>query len=635
MDPTRPDDLSESGGARALRERLTASLHAFCSPEDGTELALDRDLRGFTDRQGRRFPIVEGVPLLIPRLDAFLRDHARVSRASGAPPPLLSGSIADIAAAVARGPVVGFALGFPITIRAVDDPRAESGREPGSLFEDPDGRVRLAGTDGSLAVSDLRAESRHFGHFDWRSIRAALRLEPPFQLLEEPFPDVIISNYFETVLFVAQEDVRRLTAGEPPRELGERSVPPADVLCTQNVPFLEWLFTTYALPVDAFAALDIGCGSGFLTRAAELAGARIPVGTDLRFQCLETQHVALGGGSSRLTLALADMFQWCYRSRAFAFVALRNNSAHAKAPRLDERFDRLHGRVTDALVDGGLGYLTAVTDGSRRLSTEGMANPHHRDLVESIERGGAEVLKLMRVGSCFGALFARPGERELARRTRVAARLQRRRAIDDVLVRGMRSPAALRSLFLAACDLASEVALACHHRRSSGVMIWGSGLLSYYVWRLLGINFPDLPVRAFVVPRVEPRPGDALQTMTAADALRAYPEIVCAVTDPELLGIAGAPAGPGPVPATAGWTVVPFVPAEEPVPGVDDALVAAVAEPGWTFRYVSGDQDESLPGPICATYLDGPLKALGGAAASPAFEESFRWSFPLGFRGVD
>jgi len=403
------------------------------------------------------------------------------------------------------------------------------------------------------------------------------------------------------------------------------------------VPWLKWLFDAWRLPVGSHATLDIGCSYGWMAAAMSVAGAATSIGTDIR----RPNHDAFRSTfpASTAVLAMADMFKWCYAPDRFAFISIRNNSAFCMAPQLDEKFVELGRNVRRSLTQGGLAYLSFLTNFSGMRSDDGFTNLPLADIIDYLHRTGLHIVKMMKLGGATAFLLCRPEDAAhfdgLQRTITHGQRFHALREYVEARVDGaVPAPRILRNLFLAAADMASEIALRWHICERATVCLFGRGILTYYVWRIMTVLYPHIPVGGFVV-ETNDEPS-VLHVVTDEEAGRIWGDNVLSIyLDTKhwvdvALGAATSSAPPCDLMFTSG-DFGPTLPSGEPsMHGVPTSGET------FTFHYCSGDHDVEVPPIIAGAYLTGLLRNLQEPCHedAAAFEERFFTTFPSGFEGV-
>ncbi len=587
-----------------LLDRLVPVLPYLLSPRDGSPLSLDRAEGVLVDGGGHRYPVVEGTPVLLPGLEALLAGHYELS-AAAPPHALYERPVAEVLRRLASGPVAAWFLGFPFEVHAAHALPGAAGA-PGTLFETAEGKPAIAVAGGAIAVDRFRSEFRGEAVETWRALRDALPVDPPFRLVERAMPSVDFSNWFEIL-----HALDRVPA-DPPGPIAPGR------LEETNLPFFRHLAAEFGLDLGAGACLDVGCNAGFLVSVFERLGARIPLGLDLRWEQVRG-FARRYPRTSRGVLALADLFEWSAPPGSCTLVAIRNNSAFCMTDAFDDRFVRFGRRLLEALAPGGLAHLSFVSDQSRVRSPQGFTNLPVDDVLRWAAEVGAAVLRLARLGSMTGFLLARPEDEAAHRERSRRPRAEQRRAAFDAY----RSGDALRVWFLAVSDFVSEIAQECLARGRPSVSLWGTGILGYHVWRLLGVSFPQIAVRGFAVAGRREGPS-AVLVLPAEEADLAWRDDTLRVLvdvhtyerrDPE---------------ASPYWTWRPEALLFDP------RGAAEAPEPPLEFHYLSGDHDLDLPADIAGWYLQGRLARLGPRTDPDAAIEFERLGedFPMRFRGV-
>src|SRR5262249_6355223 len=65
----------------------------------------------------------------------------------------------------------------------------------------------------------------------------------------------------------------------------------------------------------------------------------------------------------------------------------------------------------------------------------------------------------------------------------------------------------IRNMMLALSDCVSEIAQALWETKKMQVSLWGTGILGYYIWRLLNVYYPNVRVLGFVSPQPPTQAG--------------------------------------------------------------------------------------------------------------------------------
>jgi hypothetical protein len=621
-----PGGGSAEGGPRARGEFAEPSLRVvhppalhgwreaapfLISPRSGRPLRLTGCGHALID--GDEYSLEKGVVELTPRLPTRPRDPYSVSRRAGDTAPLLWKPWAEIAASLAREPLTAWLFGRPLVIRALGPvsaplPSAVASRLPvGTLFE-REGHLLLQTAEAVVELSSFEWHGGSPPFSAWPAMAAHLAVGPPFFLLGEPFPHPDMVTLCETLGTVAT----------PPEGVDKRIA-----RCAANVPWLRWLFAEMSPPIGRAACLDLGCGSGWLSAAMAMAGAGRVLATDIRCPDLGAFR-EIFPQAGEVALVRADMFEWCYAGGRFALIVLADNSAFAMTSRLDGPLVELLAGVRASLAPEGVCLLSYFTDFSTVPAACGFSNRPLAEVVDCIAASGLHVVKMMRLGSTLAFMLSRPEDAAVMdARCRRSSEAQRLTALGAYLRReGLPSARALRNMFLAVADLVSDIALAWHRSGRSRVGLVGSGILGYYVWRLMTVHFPHVPVGGFIVEAVGP--PSALNVLTAEAADEAWGDDVLRVwldTGHYAERALDRPARPAPRHdlSFAG----------------SDAAPLPVDDDGFAFRYLSGDHDESAPPAIASYYLSGLLHHLQPTRPDEAseFEARFFAAFPAGFEG--
>ncbi|AMG35792.1 class I SAM-dependent methyltransferase [Achromobacter xylosoxidans] len=536
-----------------------------------------------------------GVPILIPGLRELFDNHFQISAETG--------RALHIAA---DAPVIGYALGCKLVIEEIGD--AVTADHPAGALFDCNGRPAFVTADGPRLVSKLHLDMLGAQH-GWETIQKKLKGAPPYLLLDQQFPDHRFSTYYELLLFLGERTIDDLQCGT---ETHGHTVPVEQdgnhELTRLNCSYFRSIIDGFGLPLTAHPALEIGCGSGFLSRSIKEAGATEIIGTDLRLSgfCFETW------AEPGFTPGLANMFQWSYPENHFSLIAIRNNSAFAFARNLDAAFATFLKTCMKSLrQDGGI-YLTFLTDGSGGMSAKGFTNLQLSTLVTWLIEQGVYVLKMMRLGSMVGFWVSKNAS--LSDRIRRHTHNQRLRALQEY----MGSDSGQHDQTLAMADFASEIALNCYLRGVSTVALWGRGIISYQTWRMLGILYPDLAVR-FVVRR-DKLGSSVLEVLPSEQAPHGA---VNAIVDDCYYNARR-------VGFVERWKQARFL-AQSP-----DALrlFESDAEPSsHAYAFLSGDHDSTIAPELARVYFKGQL-AAGHGDHDAEFEAKMRYTFPVGFAGV-
>ena len=484
---------------------------------------------------------------MIPDLVHGLRNHNDVSRQHGVVPSAFESTHACLSA-LASAPLQCFFLGFRFIVHGA---RAVSVVAPpdlvaGSLYSD-DGRVLLVTGDGVLEIESMEFLRVSTPLRTWADMCDALTVRPPYLITVTSYESLVFSNYFELLLHLRKSAVHRIVDGRvgharPPSfdddDDSDRGSWCPDALTEPNIAFMTDLMTTYALDTTHEAVLDIGCGNGFLASAMERAGARHPIGTDLRIFGASFYR-RMNPHDQYTVLAVADMFHWCYAPKRYALIALRNNSALAKTRLLDARFSKLFADIAASLCDGGLLYGTVLTNDSGVFRELGFSNLPAQTFLTTMRESGLVAFRLMRLGSAFGFLAGRAEDAaRLKDRCRAHAHAKRRHLFTayeaqrfDLLPRD--EGKVLPGFFLVLADLVSEVALEIYSGQYSGVAFEGLGMLSYCCWRILSNCYPDIRIHGFISERERPPKPPFLEVLTDAQARNYWSDALRVLTDME------------------------------------------------------------------------------------------------------
>lgn len=603
--------------------RWDACGHLFRSPIDGSPLSHDAASNVLRDASGNGFPMADDVPVLMPHVEQFLKDHFAVSRRSGATHPWLLGSTAELLAKLRNEELITYVFGYRIIVSAAES--VISGpAEPGTLAEN-DGQPVIHTSDGAIRPLRMRLEWSSVRAESWHDIRIFLRLTPPYFLLSESFPSTDLVVLYEVLPWLGDAFAggARAISDATPQNLAKA---PGFVA---NVPYYRWLYDAYGLDTETGGAVDIGCGDGFLAAALEAAGMRHVIGTDLRRPSLAT-YVSQYPEAQRSLLGMADMFAWCYPPDAFSLINVRNNSAFAFATAFGGPFPAFARSMASSLRADGLAYLSSVTDGSASISPP-YTNRPVTEFLDLFSGNGLVPVKLMKLGSGTGFLLVRPENAGLADKVRAVSEGQRHRALRDYLAWSPGDATdALRNQFLAVADFASEIALTAYKSGKRTVTLWGEGILAYQTWRMLGVQHPHITVGGFVCAKKADAPS-AFNIVTPEQAERSWGEdqlrvdVDLAVYERILAGKGRASDRRSPDLTFFGATA-------------SEALAEGDAAAGpWSFNYLSGDQDQSLPAIAAGYYFTGYLRLLDtdADAASPReFEKRFRHAFPHGCTSI-
>jgi hypothetical protein len=612
-----------------LRRRWEHCGDLFRSPIDGSPLSLDPSLHWLRDTSGNVFPLVEGIPVLMPHVERLLKDHFEVTRRSGPTDPRLLGSTQELLESLQNEELVVYVFGYRMILSAAESVTGQPTFQPGALTES-DGQPVIHTADGGVRPLRFRLEWSSVKAETWPEIRKFLRLAPPYFLLYEAFPCTDLVVLYEVLPWIGDVFEPAARAKRPPQSVNPRPndpVPAPDFVA--NLPYYRWLFDSYGLDVHSGGAVDIGCGDGFLAAAFEAAGMRHVIGTDLRRPSLAS-YVAQYPQSLQSLLGMADMFAWCYAPDAFSLINVRNNSALAFATSLGEPFPTFVKGMAGSLTATGLAYVSLVTDESTNISAQ-FANRPVSEFLDLFSGSGLVPVKLMKLGSGTGFVLVRRDNILLGERVRAISEQQRRLALRDYLSWSVGDPVdVLRNHFLAVADFASEIALAAYRSGKRTVTLWGQGILAYQTWRMLGVQHPRLSVGGLICAKTDAGVQSAFNILVPEEAERTWGDDQLRVAvDLELyermLAGQGRPLG-GRAPDLTYFG---------PVPPQQPTASAPTSEP-WSFRYLSGDHDRDLPS-LAASYFTGYLRLLDISAETALcedFEKRFRYAFPHGCMSI-
>ncbi|AZS78749.1 class I SAM-dependent methyltransferase [Achromobacter spanius] len=571
-------------------------IRHFRSPIDGSQLRQDGN--ALVDQSGNSFPIFKGVPILIPNLEQLFEDHYRISKETGC---VIDGA--------QEAPFTAYVLGFRITISALGN-KVDSTHPVGTLF-DVEGQPAVILADGAHMVHELSLHTRP-PETTWGDIKAKLACAAPYLLLDKPFPTPVFPTYYELIGHGAE--IVLGTRQEEPKLAGNADTESEhhDRLELLNAEYFSAITRGFGLPIDKYPVLDIGCDTGFLTRALLRAGATEAIGTDLRPSSF-SDHQWL---SNALTPGLANMFHWCYPQDGFSVIAVRNNSAFAFASHFDAPFESFLQNCLASLRDDGALYLTFLTNGSGVPGADGFANKSIAEIVHWINDQGATILKMMRLGTMLGFWLAK-GENLVS-----SVRRHAQNARMGAFVRYSESANARHDQALAIADFASEIALNCYLKGATKASLWGSGILSYQTWRMLSILYPDIAVEYVV--RSDKTGKSVFQIFSHRDA---SPGAIHVLVDDAYYERRSC--------GLADWwkqrrflTQFPdgltfFSPSSNPSPG--------------PFPFLSGDHDLTVAPDLARIYFRGrlrPTSTLAEEEDEAAFEGNMKYQFPTGFAGV-
>lgn len=568
----------------------------FRSPIDGS--ALRQEGNALVDQTGNRFPICRGVPVLIPHLEQLFEDHYRISRETGC---AIDGT--------GDAPFTAFVLGCRITISALGD-KVDSAHPIGTLF-DVAGQPAVVLAEGARFVQGMTLHTQP-AETGWAAIQAKLACVFPYLLLDKPFPTPVFPTYYELIGHGAEIVLGTRQAGPERVSKADSESGYYDRLELQNAEYFSAIVRGFGLPISEHPALDIGCDTGFLTRALVRAGAAEAIGTDLRLSSFSGRQWQSGS----VTPGLANMFQWCYPNDNFSVIAVRNNSAFAFATQFDATFESFLQNALASLRDDGALYLTFLTDGSGVQGPDGFANKPVAEIVPWVRGQGATILKMMRLGTMLGFWLAKGGNlfqsvRRHSQNERMGAFTRYSAHID-----------ARHDQALAIADFASEIALHCYLKGVSKAALWGNGILSYQTWRMLSILYPDITVEHVV--RSDKAGKSVFQIFSHSDA---SPDAVHVLVDDahyerrssglvdrwrQRRFLAQFPDG-----------LLFFSPSSNPAPG--------------PFPFLSGDHDLAVVPELARAYFRGHVRPTDSQAETDEeaeFERDMKYQFPIGFSGV-
>ncbi|AUA58958.1 Uncharacterised protein [Achromobacter spanius] len=571
------------------------TLH-FRSPVDRSALRLEGD--ALFDRAGNRFPICSGVPVLIPNLEQLFQEHYRISKEAGC---AIDG--------IGCTPFTAYVLGFRITIKSLGSP-VKSDHAIGTLF-DIDGKPAIVLDEGTWLVESLTLHTQPI-ETDWAAIQAKLTGGAPYLLLDKPFPNPVFPTYYELIGYGVGAILGTHEDGPKLRGKTDAGADYYDHLELQNAAYFSAVSRGFNLPLSKHPVLDIGCDTGFLTRAMVRAGATEAVGTDLRISSFSDSRWL----SESVAPGLANMFQWCYPEDHFSVIAVRNNSAFAFATELDDTFAAFVQNCLASLKTDGAMYLSFLTNGSGIVGDDGFANKTVAEIARWISGQGATILKMMRLGTMLGFWLAK-GD---ARVSNVQHHTNNERV--GAFVRYAENVGARHDQALAIADFASEIALHCYLKGTCKAALWGNGILSYQTWRMLNILYPDITVEYVV--RGDKMGQSVFQIFSPSNA---SPDAVHVLVDDahyenRSYGLIDR------------WKQRRFL-AQFPN-GLRFFSPSSCPSPG-PFPFLSGDHDLAIAPNLARIYFRGGLRPTASNTEEQEeenFERDMRYQFPVGFAGV-
>ena len=633
------------------------------SPSDGSPLQLrSRSLR---DGSAHVFPIVEGVPFLIPDLMHLLRDHYAICRRAGPTAPTLRQAV------LARGDTVaGYLFGRRLTLSDFEP-------APAGSMQFPAGTVEIVGDELFIWTEAQRYKAGTFQYSVWLydsapitdtdSLIAYVGVKPSYFLLEEKCPTIEIVKLYELLPFIGMayeegrwadlfddrsDDERRSERSAP--ELGPAPGVLADAPLTEIAPdeqntarrmseanavFFRSIFEEFQLDVKNGAVVDVGGGMGFLGAAMELAGAERPISFDVRRPSLyASQHIY--PDCRRLVLAFADMFRWFLAPESCAFIAVRNNSAVCFAT--DLKSEQIQSFLRDchrSLRGEGVLYLTTITNETATVDETGLANRPVSEYVAALELAGFHVLRLGKLGTQAALFCCKAPAREVLTVRMNAVRYARRAAALREYRSGSTERRVLLNYFFAAHDFAGELALEYMRTRATGFVFYGKGSVAYLLWYALYVNYALLP-RAFFAVMSQARAG-LMPSVRGRETRRCAGDRPIRVRTDDCFYAAA---------ANGRWSrsfrpkVRTFIPGVSLWRRLRERLGAQAPAPwpamtdGWVYPVVAGDLDEANAESITSGYFSGRIRALvkdglSNSADDLAFEENVIRVFPRGFHG--
>jgi len=649
-----------------FERRWQEARHYVVSPSDRSKLELHSDC--LLDAGRREFPVMDGVPLLIPDLLRLLSDHYAICVEAGAPPAKV------LARQLGQAETIeGYLLGRKLVLSALEPVAPKELLQPGTI-ELSENELLMHCASGCYRANSLSYRA-WIGPKEVDNPRLTLqflRSKGPFFLHEEAFPSAKIITLYELLPTYGWQDRQGQSASPHLRERRQAdrthaanaqvtrpapalptSVDPSDdrFMFNANALFFRSIFARFDLDVTNRAVLDIGGGDGFLGASMEFAGARHPVSTDIRRPTIRGFN-AVYPECPNLLLGFADMFEWCYADDAFSLIAVRNNSAVCFAADL-LRPDLLGflGNCRRSLTSHGLLYLTVITGENGVVDAAGLANRPLTEYLTWFEKADLHVLQLAKLGTEVAFYCCkREAAAHFEEKLRAGRERDRTKALKDYLT-GRDDPVVLRNFFLAVTDFAGEVALEAHRRTATAIGLFGTGPFAYYLWRTFYISYYHLFERIHLIPWVPGRSSEAIgfrwrlagliQRLSpfGLDRLR---KVSTGDNARQKLGIRPlevlADHFAYTTEAKAVTTAPELLRYVRTMDGAKETAEETVHHPsrGWTFPLVTGDHDIVLPGPIAETYFSGRVLGLSpkhraDATANLDFEASLA-DFPLGYR---
>lgn len=650
------------------------------SPKDGSPLRLQSD--SLHDAAGNEFLVLDGVPALVPDIQHLVAEHFAVSAAAGpAPDAVLDPDFRP-------GTIEGYLLGRKLVLSDLEPVEAHQARRPGTV-EIEDGALVISCASGAyrartmtfsawLTVGDIR---------DAESLVMYLYAKPPFFLNRDPFPSAEMITLYEALPFFRwyplsgaqprdagflDRPVRNpVLGGAAGTELHKFGAPTAERSraygpeFVHNVAFFRSIFQRYGIDVGEFPVLDIGGGDGFLGAAMEAAGAGKPISTDIRRPMLPG-FMDEYPDCSKLLLGFADMFSWCYADDAYSFIAVRNNSAVCFATDLNRpALLQFLVNCRRSLRQDGLLYLSVITGENSQVDGAGMANRPVAEYLQWFDNAGMHVLQMTRLGTEVAFICCRPEAYPRFRARLTSGRMQDRETAFRQYLSGDDRPGVLHNFFMAVNDFAGEIALASHEKNATRIGLFGSGVLSYCLWRAFYVSHYELYQRLQLIdsvplgphwrPPIRSRLAHLLRQFIPGH--RRWAGKVAAEETPGLLGerplrvlVDDAVYGLSHEARNKTLRAARFdnlfighasdgehaVRAEIPSDWSRPEMRSPAGD-DWVFPLVSGDHDMILAPSIVEHYLSGRLRSLSPstreeAAANAAFETGLA-HFPLWYRG--